>query len=394
MLSFTAKIFCPFCFQAFPPQAVHFRCLSAQCTGRAKDTTYAEARGYNATVMGHVILPTKRSLPLNVPNRAVCDICHTTSYTHLCPYCHFELSHDVGLVDQRIIAIIGARATGKTHYIAALITRLQHEVGKNFNLSLRILGDSSQERWLRDFYTPLFVHKTVLQPNQPAEVDPQVKSPLIFRLTCANGNFRRVLNISFFDSAGEDLTSITTMSLQNRYIAHADGIVFLLDPLQIPSVRQKLPAAHIPPADANAVPEHMVSRVRDLFEREHKLRVTQKVKIPIAFTLSKVDTLFPLLEPGSEFYHRSRHYGYLDLNDIQSVHTEVANYLSSWIDPNFCNVIHNSFAYYNYFAVSSLGEQPDNSNHLSSVIPLRVEDPFLWLLYQFDLIKGKKRKLL
>ncbi|MBV9227943.1 MAG: hypothetical protein JOZ18_01425 [Chloroflexi bacterium] len=366
--------------------------MAPTCTGRETDSVYAEASGYGATVMGRVLVPRKRLFDFKVPFEVECDTCQHVSRTRLCPHCHFELSHDIGQIDQRIIAIIGGRATGKTHYIASLITRLQHDTGKNFDLAVRMLGDKTQERWERDFYVPLFVHKTVLQPNRPAEIDPEVKSPLIFRLTLnSEKNSRRALNISFFDSAGEDMTSLTTMSIQNRYITQADGIVFLLDPLQIPYIRQQLPAANMPPADRKASPEYIVGRLRDLFEREHKLRPMQKVKVPIAFTLSKMDTLFHLLEPGSEFHHPGQHYGYLDFDDVQSVHTEAANYLRTWINANFCNVIHDNFACYNYFGVSSLGEQPDTSNRLTAVSPLRVEDPFLWILYQLGLVKGKKR---
>ncbi len=387
------KLICPFCFHAFAAQDLCFRCIIPSCPGREPDKVYAEARCYVVTKMGRVIIPPDKPwFWSGAPREAVCNSCKAVSHTYLCPYCHFELPHDVGQIDQRIVAIIGARATGKTHYIASLITRLQHEIGKNFDLAVRMLGDHTQERWERDFYTPLFVNKTVLQPNRPAEVDPQVKSPLIFRFTFNSNGQRRVLNMSFFDSAGEDMTSLTTMSLQNRYIIHADGIIFLLDPLQISSVRQRLSIANVPPADLKASPEAIVGHLRDLFERERKLRVTRPVKTPVAFTLSKIDTLLPLLEPGSEFHHPGAHYGYLDLDDAQSVHTEVSNYLASWINPNFCNIIHSSFARYNYFGVSSLGEPPDASNRLSTVSPLRVEDPLLWILYQLGLIKGKKRR--
>jgi GTPase SAR1 family protein len=341
--------------------------------------------------MGRVLIPRKRTLGLGSAREAECGACHTISRTRLCPACHFELPHDVGQIDQRIIAIIGGRATGKTHYIASLITRLQHEVGRNFDLSVRLLGDDTQERWERDFYTPLFVQKTVLQPNRPAEIDPQVKTPLIFRLTFNHKGSKRALNLSFFDTAGEDMTSLTTMSLQNRYIIHADGIIFLLDPLQVTSIRRQLAQTNLPPVDPKASPEYIVGRLRDLFEREFNLRATQKVPIPIAFTLSKVDTLFPLLEPGSELHHPGEHYGYLDYDDVQSVHTEISNYLLTWISPNFCHIIANSFARFGFFGVSSLGEQPDTNNHLTNVSPLRVEDPFLWILSQLGLIKGMKR---
>jgi GTPase SAR1 family protein len=391
MVGWTRKTICPFCFHAFALSVMRFRCLSPTCKGREIDILYAEVRGTETVTMGRVLLPGKASFG-NIPHEALCDVCKTISHTRLCPFCHFELPHDVGHVDQRIIAIIGGRATGKTHYIASLITRLQHDVGKNFGFTVRMLGDQTQERWERDFYTPLFVRKTILQPSRPAQIDPEIKSPLIFRLTFNGSGYRRVLNLSFFDSAGEDMSSLVTMALQNRYITYADGIIFLLDPLQIPNVRQQLTSVNFPPADLHASPEYIVGRLRDLFERERRLRPTQKVKVPIAFTLSKIDTLFPLLEPGSEFHHAGHLAGLFDLDDVQSVHSEIQTYLSLWMNPNFCNIIHSSFARYNYFGISSLGEQPDQNNRLSAINPIRVEDPFLWILHQFGLIRGKRRR--
>ncbi len=386
-------ILCLFCFRSIPSRGLSFRCMMPTCKGRAPDNVYAGVRGYGATVMGRVLTPNPRSLAFGLPQKAICDTCQETSYTPLCPHCHFELPYDIGQIDQRIIAVIGARATGKTHYLAALIAGLQHDIGKTFNFAVRLLGDEAQERWERDFYTPLFVRKTVIIPNRPAEVDPVVKSPLIFRCTFKDHHQRRrAFNLGFFDSAGEDLASLTTMSLQYRYITRADGIIFLLDPLQIPRVRSQIPApGTLPLANLKASPDYIVSRVRDLFEREQNLRASQMVKTPIAFTLSKVDTLFPLLEPGSELHHAGAHHAYLNLDDVRSVHTEITGYLETWISPNFAAMIESNFARYNYFGVSSLGEQPDESNHLNALTPLRVEDPFLWILYQLDCIKGKRR---
>src|SRR5579884_3577431 len=165
---------CPFCFHTFALHEIPFRCMMPTCAGRTADPIYAQARGVGKIVMGRVITPARRSLILGATREATCDSCKTVSRTRLCPHCHFELPHDVGMVEQRIIAIIGGRATGKTHYIAALIMRLQQEIGERFGFTIRMLGDYTQERWERDFYTPLFVHKMVLQPNRPAEVDPQV----------------------------------------------------------------------------------------------------------------------------------------------------------------------------------------------------------------------------
>ena len=96
------------------------------------------------------------------------------------------------------------------------------------------------------------------------------------------------------------------------------------------------------------------------------------------------------MAPDSALLRPSEHFGQLDLDDIQSVSTEVGSYLKTWINLNFYEEISLKFAQHRYFGVSSLGGQPDGQNRLSSVNPLRVEDPFLWILYQLGLIKGKK----
>jgi Double-GTPase 2 len=388
MVSFTQKLTCPFCFQLFSSQDVRFRCMQPICTGKAPDALYAHARNYGITDMGRVLVPRKRRLGMSLT--AGCDICGEESTTRLCPYCHFELPHDIGQTDQRIIAIIGGSDTGKTHYIASLITRLKYEVGGNFGFTVQMLDENTQERWERDFHTPLFIQRTVLQPTRPAGIDPQVKAPLIFRLTWRHTNIGRALNVCFFDSAGEDMTSFTTMSIHNRYICRADGIIFLLDPLQIPSVRQHLPSVQLPTNNPKASPERIVVLLRKLFETQQNLRATQPAKVPIAFTLSKIDTLFPLLDPSSALCRPSEHLGYLDLDDVQSVSTEIDNYLRTWININFCNFINASFATHHYFGVSSLGKEPDSHKRLSTVSPLRVEDPFLWILYKLGLVKGHR----
>jgi len=198
MVTLTPKVICPFCFYAFSPSEMRFRCLNADCPGISHDPEYAIARGYGVVRMGRVLVPTRKLFSRGFPHEVLCDDCDTVSHTPLCPECHFELPPDISQTDQRIVAIIGGRATGKSHYIASLIHRLQQETGQKFHFSVRMLGDNTRERWIRDFYTPLFVQKTVLPPTAPAAVDSRVKVPLIFRIAFEAAGYKRVLNLSFF----------------------------------------------------------------------------------------------------------------------------------------------------------------------------------------------------
>ena len=393
MKALSQKIICPFCFASFSAQKIVFRCLNPHCSGRAEDIMYARARGgHVSAAMGYVLPPSKSLLSIGVSSVTQCTLCKKETRTRLCPECHYELSHDVGRIDQRIIAIIGGSNTGKSHYIAALINRLQHEVGSNFDFAVAMIGDSTRDRWMNDFYRPLFEKKTVLGGTLSATLDLRVKTPLIFRLTMKHGNHIRALNISFFDTAGEDMANLKLdlLSVEARYICQANGIIVLLDPLQLEAIRHKLPNANLPKPDPMAQPDFIVGRLRELFEQYHNLPGTKKIQTPIAFTLSKADTLKPMLSPDSALLRSGEHFGMLDLQDIQSVSTEIGNYMQSWVSSGFYQDIDLKFGNYRFFGVSSLGRQPDSSNHLADVNPRRVEDPFLWLLYQFNLIRGKE----
>lgn len=385
-------ITCPYCFESFKSTSALFRCANEKCP-LEEDKVYAAARGLPRVMLRHVFAGPpatwlsrfSRKVPV-----ASCDKCKRQSSKRVCPKCHFELSHDAGLIEDHLIAIIGARGTGKGHYFATLINRLEHEVGTQFGFGLRMLGDETRDRYRNDYYLPIFERKKILQPTRSAVIDATTKTPMVFRLTLQQGRRIRAVNLSFFDSAGEDMRSLDTMSTEARYICHAAGIIFLLDPLQIPAIRQQLPADSLPDADNHAEPTYIVERLRELFERQLSLPATAKVKTPVAFVLSKIDELSPILNPGSSLHRTGEHFGYLNLSDVQSIHTEVWNYVQTWMGGGFDSRAETGFGKYHYFGVSSLGRPPDAHGELESISPVRIEDPFLWLLYELRLIKGRK----
>lgn len=391
------KITCPFCFEKFNPQDVHLRCINPLCTGTVEDTKYANARAIPPRKDGHVfgIEKADNTKTTGTPHSSNCPVCYKASDTRLCPECHFELSHDIGQIPQRIIAVVGGRHTGKSHYIAAVISALRNEVGENLKLAVRLLGDETQIRWEQDFYRPLFERKNVLSATQPGLADARVKVPLALRFTSHGGLVKQIFNVSIFDSSGEDMTTTRTLTVQAGSLAHADGIVFMIDPLQLDSVCQQLFNRNATGVDPQAHPERILERLIELFERRHGLHllsrfgVGNKINVPIAIAVSKIDTLASIIDPSSPLNMAGEHHNALNLTDAQSVSTEVSRYLRKWVGANFCNNIESSFSHFQYFGVSSLGHQPD-AQHPVVTSPLRVEDPFLWLLYKTNLIKGKK----
>ena len=169
----------------------------------------------------------------------------------------------------------------------------------------------------------------------------------------------------------------------------------MIDPLQLDSVCQQLFNRNATGTDPQAHPERILERLLELFERRHglhllsRLGVGNKINVPIAIAVSKIDALSTIIDPSSPLNMTGEHHNALNLTDAQSVSTEVSRYLRQWIGANFCNNIESSFSHFQYFGVSALGHQPDAA-HPVVTSPLRVEDPFLWLLYKTNLIKGKK----
>jgi GTPase SAR1 family protein len=395
-------ITCLFCFQDFPAQNLHFRCKNPNCRGNQAtsgaaelDTTFAEYRKLPPSPMGHSFLSGGGGLFGRSASSAKCNLCSQESYYPLCPKCHFELPHDITQIEQHIIAIIGGRGTGKSHYIAALVNSLQREVGANFKIAVQMIGDETRKRWKDGYYTSLYEQNRELNQTDSATVaGSKVKEPMIFRLTFmeeGSKKNKRAINLVCFDTAGEDMAAGDIMDQQTLYISHAVGLVFLLDPLQMRAVRAKggLDQWTLQKNQITSDPEEIIGRLCELFSKKKQL-VKDQVPIHVAFALSKIDALYPLMEPDSALHHSGHHFGELNLGDVLTVDSELKDLLADWISPGFCTTITSRFASSRYFGVSALGATPapDGSIKPNS---LRVEDPFLWILYQLGMIKAKKR---
>ena len=175
------------------------------------------------------------------PKKPVCEECGQPLVTKVCPKCGGELPLNIGTAKSYPIAIIGAKETGKSNYVAVLINQLKNDIGRAFNCALMACGDKTLNRYRTEFYDPLYRHRTCVRGSDAGDVDPLIYS-LIFQRK--GGLFKKAVNdavsLTFFDTAGENLNSLASMQTFNRYLYHSSGIILLLDPLQLPAVRDEL----------------------------------------------------------------------------------------------------------------------------------------------------------
>ncbi len=389
------KLVCPYCFEPFPRNQRSFRCINpnpSSCSAEPDRPLGTYQR-----------LPTAPSLPkvfgapsgwLRPPAGALCS-CGVKTTKSVCPHCHNELPSQFGATESHTIALIGAKEAGKSHFIAVLVHELTNRVGHRLNAALNALDEQTIRRYKQDFRRYIYDQREVIPGTLSARARMDVRYPLIYRLSIERKRlaaFKQLFATSlvFFDTAGEDLNSIDLMATETKYIANSDALIFLLDPLQIPSVRHRLGSAVDLPS-VNTEPQEIISRVTRLIRESRGLSPTTRITTPVALVFSKIDVVRSLVEPGSPIHRASTHDGSFNLLDAEQLNDSMRAYVSEWVGPGLDTTLRHDFEKFRYFGISALGSSPDRQGRLPmGVSPFRVEDPLLWLLYEMQVIPGRK----
>ncbi len=398
------KYLCPYCFERRNLADTPFRCKNdARKCPPVQDPELAFFLGAPHKMMGLFFNPpppkgrlARLARGLKLPREATCPNCGETSNARLCVACHSELPYTIGDYRDLIFGILGAKESGKSHYISVLIHTIKNEIGANFNCSLLAMNDETMTRYRDDFYNPVFREKRVIRLTRSARADRRVRIPLIYSLSfvCKNlygkDRISDVATISFFDTAGEDLNSEEVMRTENRYIYNSSGLILLLDPLQLPVVRDAL-KDRAPLPKRNTENEDILERTARLIRRAKKIKSKQLIDIPIAVAFSKFDAVDSLLSPESNLRYPSKHQAVFDIGDFESVNSEMEALVAEWSRGELIRQLKTHFKHYAYFGLTALGCNPHGDQHISAVRPVRVADPFLWLMWRNKLIPSKER---
>ena len=192
----------------------------------------------------------------------------------------------------------------------------------------------------------------------------------------------------FFDTAGEDLNDLSTMTTVNKYICKSSGIIFLLDPMSIQGVVNQLDKDWVSRASGglqehDGIADDIISRVSRLIRNANGMKEEQKIDIPVAAVFSKYDAFEQLVPEDATVRRTSPHCkkGKFDDADRIAVDSEIASLLDSWGARSFTSQLENNYKTYSYFAVSALGlDNNPSSRRFDIPHPHRIEDPLLWLM--------------
>ena len=378
---------CPFCFEYFYLRETPFRCTSPMsiCTPQI-DEVLQQHLNDNRPV-GKV---------LNSPDKFVkylsCPDCGHQSRKRICPICHAELPRTIGKYKNYIFAVIGAKESGKSHYLAVLINQMKRVIGPKMDLLITPMNDATINRYEQDFYKPVYEEGRVIDATHSALASSDVQKPLVYTLTISGAGWfgkktiKNAAVLVFFDTAGEDLNAEDTMETVNKYIYRSDGILLLVDPLQLPTVRERLGQEAALPS-RNAGTTTIIERTTTLIERGCNIDSTKMIPIPLAVAFSKFDAVKPLIDDQFQLNTEARHEHGFDMRDFDAINSEMEGLLADWGNEDLIHHIKSRYTKHGFFGLSALGCNPHATKSIPRVLPQRAEDPFLWLLAENELIK-------
>lgn len=396
------EFICPYCFEQHQLSEVQFRCSNNRCL----DFDDIEMTKYEN---GNLKMPKKGkktfTVPLTkasrTPHSADCPECNKTTHKVVCPSCHNVLPESTLLGRDMIISVIGSRDTGKSHFVGVIIKELIDRISVKFGGAM--MGfDDSMERYEQNFGRKLYhdLQKLDLTKSSEQDVNNGAYRPLIFTLNLKRkkllGESIESFTFVIFDTAGEDLNDEDTMNTVNKYICKSSGIIFLLDPMQIPEVTSQLEDSIVKRASSvewrqATRSDDIMARVSRLIRNDKGLKSTEKIKIPVAAVFSKFDAIESLVPPGCTVLETSPHCSKkgFDLSDSHNVHSEIEGLLRGWGADSFMAQLDVNYKSYSYFAVSALGlkNNPNQDRTIQRPRPHRIEDPLLWILKENKVIK-------
>ena len=369
------NVICPFCFNEFPIMEMDF--ASQYNNERVKAQYGMIDKMKLKRGKGRLKVPKdKGGYPLTR------KLCPDRGVEH-------DLPFNAGLQESLVIGLIGAPNSGKTHYIASLVDRLMGRVGTDLQGALLPVTDGTSDRYQKEFYEPLFEDHSELPATEG------IPEPLIYDLSF-DGNLwgqdrKRAVNLALYDTAGENTIDKARAREMLNYLNVASGVIFIIDPLQIRQIRERLPDSILPPPLAVGTPISIIGNILMLLQNGKALQVNEPFSVPVAVVLSKCDVLQEngLIESNRIWNMEDRrNIGRFDRLYHDDMAGMMGEYMRQW-DEKAYNVVTQRFPRHAFFGVSATGCAATGATMNKKyryIAPWRVEDPLLWLLSQVKVL--------
>ncbi len=406
-----ATVACPYCYHPINQRKLAYQCLGRGVPGGSQCAKREDERRQELTTVRTAAYPTfvpqtsflaslaqtflsQPGRPLFRTRQAACPYCGGLTGVRACPVCHTPLSSTFAESRSPLVGMVGGKGAGKTVYLSVLHHELRTTVRRRFHADIRLSGDQhggagSPRQWLENYEEQLFQQGRLFE--QTAAALNGQRAPVVIEWRQPKRKLGRATFgttvLSFYDAAGEDLTSQDRVNTQ-AYLSVANGLVLLLDPWQLPGAMERIevPASAVRDAEP---PLEVLTRITELLRVSHQVKASRRVKVPLAVVFAKMDAFFPVLGGNHPLLAKASALPGYDETVGQDTHEHVLAMLHDYgADDIDAHLMHN-YTTFRYFAVSALGAAPDYAAEkvdVGGVQPFRVEEPLLWLLHGFGVI--------
>ncbi len=402
----TAK--CPLCFSIVDPSVKAWKCVSGQCELDEDDRALSDA--YGTAVRDVPRIATSKavqdaSTPRGAwpPRTPFCPSCKSPM-AEICAVCHWVLPEDWSAANVTTIAMAGARASGKSFFIAVGLTELEQLLLAHAHTQLQPFSPEVARVFRESYIEPLYVRLGVLEPTpEGTRQGAYQRQPLVFDLGQVN---RRRQYLVMRDVAGEELQELKPERRHLGFLGRADAVLFLFDPLAVPEVRSSLRDVIPLPDDTGANPVAVLTNLTMLIREA----TGSDALPPIGVIMSKFDSIeqFRKLEGKPEWKALMMHRGAAfardpsenqlayDLADAELLGAEVRSLLLRLGAHGLVAMLENPSSgrpvIHQYFATSVLGHAPSGRDlDARGIAPFRVLDPLKWVLNRSGAIEATGR---
>lgn len=154
--------------------------------------------------------------------------------TYICPECGVSLS---GTGSKPLcIPVIGGRSSGKTAYITAFSYEFIEKVAPRNSIEIKHYNEETENFYKTDIRNDYMGGTTRMTK---AEMDLKQVSSKAFSFIVHHNKMNPDRLVQIYDVAGESFVDNTENEEQLQY-SYCQGIIFMLDPLSIPTVRNYL----------------------------------------------------------------------------------------------------------------------------------------------------------
>lgn len=282
------------------------------------------------------------------------------------------------------IPVVGGRSVGKTAFITAFSREFIETVAPAKGFEIEFYNDKKADIYRE--ITQDYIAGSTRMTDRPQDVN--MASSVSFSFFVKNPAFSPERLVHVYDIAGEVFTDNSENEVQKQY-EYCQGIVLIIDPFAIPSIRHKYEEllepediAGIGKADINTIIDSFLNKLREVTGLSDNKMAT----VPLAVVISKIDSAGLEQDVGTMAVNKlmkAEPERFVDFYDTQDYLCR--QFLKDNGMESFLNNVCIQFKTNRFFACSAIGHSRDKGEYK----PAGVMPPMEWLFRHADSKMGQ-----